>query len=47
MPTYVLLLASQVYAENLLPVDIGITQALLGLVLLAAIADQQQWSKTT
>lgn len=44
MPTYVLLLASQVTGEQMLPLDIGFSQGLVGLVLLSAIADQQQWS---
>jgi len=44
MPTYVLLLASKVTGEQMLPLDIGFSQGLVGLVLLSAIADQQQWS---
>ena len=44
-PTYVLLISSKVTGEGLDGLDIGFSQGLVGLVMIAAIADQQQWSK--
>jgi len=45
MPTYVLLAASKLTGEQMLPLDIWFSQGLVGFVLLSAIADQQQWSR--
>ena len=45
MPTYILLLTSKFMGGNMLPLDIAFSQGLTGVVLLAAIADQQQWSE--
>ena len=46
MPTYVLLSASRITGEKLLPTDIGYSQGLVLLVALAALSDQQQWSRS-
>ncbi|MCJ1407803.1 hypothetical protein MMC19_001874 [Ptychographa xylographoides] len=47
MPTYILLLTSKFMGGNMLPLDIAFSQGLTGVVLLAAIADQQQWNFQT
>ena len=44
-PTYVLLMASRLTGDGLDGLDIIFTQGLVGLVMVAAIADQQQWSE--
>ncbi|MCJ1478313.1 AAA ATPase afg3 [Lambiella insularis] len=44
MPTYVLLVTSKLTGENMLPLDVAFSQGLVGAVLGAAIADQQQWN---
>ncbi|MCJ1387723.1 hypothetical protein MMC18_000566 [Xylographa bjoerkii] len=44
MPSYILLLTSKMTGESLLPFDIAFSQGMVGAVLLAAVADQQQWN---
>ncbi|MCJ1398144.1 hypothetical protein MMC11_001341 [Xylographa trunciseda] len=44
MPSYILLITSKMTGENMLPLDIAFSQGLVGAVLIAAIADQQQWN---
>lgn len=45
MPSYLLLLASSITGDTIHLLDIGISQGLVVFVSLAAMADQQQWSK--
>ena len=44
MPTYVLLLAAKLPGKGLLTEDIVFSRVLVGLVILAYLGDQQQWS---
>ena len=44
-PTYALLVASRLTGDGLDGLDIIFSQGLVGLVMVAAIADQQQWSE--
>ena len=45
-PTYVLLVASKLTGDGLDALDWGFSQGLVGLLMIAAVADQQQWSKS-
>ena len=46
MPSYILLVTSNMTGESISTLDIVFSQGLVGAVLMAAIADQQQWSKS-
>lgn len=45
-PTYILLIASRHTANEYQTADLVFSRGLMGLVLLAFFADQQQWRKS-